>query len=314
MAKSVRVQFEDGTSHIYDNVPDDVDASQVESRAQDEFGKTVLTAHSPNQGAAPGAVPGPGQGETAPTFAQYSTLPTTAGQIIGAAAIPIQVAAEHPAETAAGLGLYKAGQVANAYIGGKQAEAEAMKQTAALRAQAAAGHQNIQQQKINARINPVAGPVVPSNPAAGLYSGQGTNIPGSAPVTPVAPVAQAAQTAQTAQAAAQPSMVNQIRNKAASMVTGLAQANPMLATAGKYAGKVLPGAGAALGGLEAYNRAQQGDYLGSGLAGVGAAASFVPVVGTGINLATTGINAARDYSKYLDAKRKYEEQQRAMGK
>jgi len=119
--------------------------------------------------------------------------------------------------------------------------------------------------------------------------------------------------AQTAQATEQ-GLVNQIRQKAASMVTGLAQANPMLATAGKYAGKVLPGAGAALGGMEAYNRAQQGDYLGAGLAGLGAGASFVPVVGTAVNLGTTGINAYRDYQKYLDAKKKYEEQMKAMGR
>ena len=309
MAKSVRVQFEDGTSHIYDNVPDEVDDSQVEARAQEELGKTVLTAHSANQGVAPGAVPG--QGELAPSFAQYSTIPTSAGQIKGAAQIPLQIAAEHPAETAAGLGLYKAGQVANAYIGGKQAEAEALRQTAELRAQAAAGHQNIQQQKINARMagTPVAGPIAPQ-----IVGANGMPIQtATAPTVSVAPT-QAAQTVQQVAQPAEQSLANKVREVAASKIAGIAQASPMLAKAGSFVGKALPGAGAALGGLEAYNRAQQGDYLGAGLAGVGGAASFVPVVGTGINLATTGINAARDYSKYLDAKRKYEEQQKAMGR
>jgi hypothetical protein len=121
-----------------------------------------------------------------------------------------------------------------------------------------------------------------------------------------APVAQVAQPAQ----AAEQGLVNSVRQKAASMVTGLAQANPMMASAGRMAGRALPGVGAAVGGLDAYNRAQAGDYLGAGLAGVGAGASFIPGVGTAVNLGTTAINAGRDYSKYLEAKRQYEQQQK----
>jgi hypothetical protein len=308
MAKSVRVQFEDGTSHVYDNVPDDVDASALETRAAQEFNKPILTAHSPDQGFAPQK-----EESGAPTFAQYSTLPKTAGQIAGAAAIPLQMAAEHPYETAALAGLYKAGQVGNAYIQGKNVEAEALKQRTAVQAQTAAGNQNIQQQKINlkAGIPPVAGPIAPPTTAAGgmqnLQQGV-SNMIG----TPAATAQAAQQTAQATQAAAQPSMLNQIRNKAASMVTGLAQANPMLATAGRTVGKVLPGVGAVAGGLEAYNRAQQGDYGQAALAGLGAGASFIPGVGTAINMGTTAINAGIDYSAYLAAKRKYEEQQKAM--
>jgi len=303
MAKSVRVQFEDGTSHVYEDVPDDVDTSAVEARAAEEFGKTPLTAHSPNQGAAPGAVPG--QEPPAPKFGDYSTLPTSTGQLVGAAAIPLQIAAEHPAETAAGLGLYKAGQVANAYIGGKNVEAEAARQVAAQRAQAQAGHQAIQQQKINLKAGvpaaPVPGPVAP--PAI-----LGANGMPMAPTAPVAPTAPPVATA-PAQAAEQ-SLASRIREVAASKISGLAQANPMLATAGRVVGKALPLAGTALGAAETYNRADQGDYLGAGLAGIGTAASVIPVVGTGINLATTGINAARDYSKYLEAKKKYEQDQK----
>jgi len=306
MAKSIRVQFEDGTSHVYDNVPDDVDSSAVESRAQEEFGKTVLTANSPYQGAAPGALPPPpGQGPVAPTFADYSTLPKTAGQIAGAAAIPLQMAAEHPYETAALAGAYKAGQVGNAYIQGKNVEAEAARQTAALRAQAAAGNQNIQQQKINLKTGAVPGPVAP---APTIVGANGLPMQAPAPTTAPPPPIQTAPPSQ----AAQQSLTARVREAAASKIAGLAQAAPMLATAGRVAGKVLPGAGAALGGLEAYNRAQQGDYLGAGLAGVGGAASLVPGVGTAIGLGTTAINASRDYSKYLEAKRKYEEQQKAM--
>ena len=300
MGKSVRVQFEDGSSHVYEDVPDDVDNAQVEARAAEEYGKTPLTAHSPNQGAAPGAVPD--QGPQAPSFADYSTLPKTAGQIAGAAAIPLQVAAEHPYETAALAGAYKAGQVANAYVGGKNVEAEAARQVAAQRAQAQAGHQAIQQQKINLRTPgavpaPVPGPVTPS----GILGANG--LPMQAPATTAATVTTAAQPAEQ-------SLASRIRETAASKISGLAKASPMLATAGRVAGKALPLAGTALGAVDTYNRANTGDYLGAGIAGVGTAASVIPVVGTGVNLAATGINAARDYSKYLDAKKKYEEEQK----
>ena len=306
MAKSVRVQFEDGTSHLYEDIPDDVDTSAVEARAQEQFGKKPLTTHSPNQGPAPGATPPPpSQGPVEPTFGDYSTLPKTAGQIAGAAAIPLQMAAEHPYETAALAGAYKAGQVGNAYIQGKNVEAEAARQTAALRAQAASGNQNIQQQKINLKTGAVPGPVAP--PPA-ILGANGLPMQAPAPTPTTAPPVQTAPPSQ----AAQQSLAARVRDAAASKITGLAQAAPMLATAGRMAGKVLPGAGAVVGGLEAYNRAQQGDYLGAGLAGVGGAASFVPGVGTAIGLGTTALNASRDYSKYLEAKRQYEEQQKAM--
>ena len=300
MGKSVRVQFEDGTSHIYDNVPDDVDASAVESRAQEEFGKTALTAHSPNQGAAPGAVPM--EGPQAPQFGDYSTLPTSAGQIAGAAQIPLQIAAEHPYETAAAAGAYKAGQVANAYIGGKNLDAGAARDVAAQRAQAQAGHQAIQQQKINLRAPgavPVPGPVPPS----GILGANGLPMQAPTPAPTAAPAAAVAQPAEQ-------SLASKVREVAASKISGLAKASPMLATAGRVAGKALPLAGTALGAVDTYNRANTGDYLGAGIAGVGTAASVIPVVGTGVNLAATGINAARDYSKYLEAKKKYEAEQK----
>jgi len=250
-----------------------------------------------------------------PEFSDYSTLPTSAGQIVAGAQIPFQLAASHPAEAAGLVGLYKAGQVGNAYIQGKQTEAEALRQRAAMQAQTQAAHQNIQQQKINAKINPVVptgnvtpGPAVPSQ----ILGPNGMPIASQAATQAEAEAARAAQAARATQNAEQ-GMVNKIRNKAASMVTGLAEASPMLAGAGKVAGKVLPGAGLALGATEAYNRAQQGDYLGAGLAGASGVAGLIPGIGTAASLGLTGINAGRDYQKYLEAKRQYEAQQRAMG-
>jgi len=256
------------------------------------------------------------QGPIAPLeFSDYSTLPTSAGQIVAGAQIPFQLAASHPAEAAGLVGLYKAGQVGNAYIQGKQTEAEALRQRAAMQAQTQAAHQNIQQQKINAKINPVVptgnvtpGPAVPSQ----ILGPNGMPIASQAATQAEAEAARAAQAARATQNAEQ-GMVNKIRNKAASMVTGLAEASPMLAGAGKVAGKVLPGAGLALGATEAYNRAQQGDYLGAGLAGASGVAGLIPGIGTAASLGLTGINAGRDYQKYLEAKRQYEAQQRAMG-
>jgi hypothetical protein len=309
MSKSVTVNFEDGSAHVYDNVPDDVTDDQIQQRAQGDFqGQKITTINNGSSNPAPGTAPLPVSNQPVePAFANYSTLPTSAGQIGAAAQIPIQMAAEHPLEAASLAGLYKAGQVGNAYIQGKNVEAQAAQQRAAMQAEAAAGHQAIQQQKINLRANPAVAPVAPQ--AILGPNGMPLNQPPvTAAAAPVAP--QAAQQA----ANAEQSLVSRIRQTAANKITGLAQASPILGSVGRVAGRVLPGAGAALGGVEAYNRAQAGDYLGAGLAGIGGVASLVPGVGTAIGLGTTGINAARDYSSYLEAKRKYEEQKKAMGR
>ena len=70
MPKSVTVNFEDGSSHVYDNVPDDVNDSQVQERAASQFNKKVadvgsgttpapeVNAHS-SAGAAPASNNGP---------------------------------------------------------------------------------------------------------------------------------------------------------------------------------------------------------------------------------------------------------------
>ena len=44
MSKSVTVNFADGTSHVYDNVPDDVSDDQVKQRAQTDFSDKSVEA------------------------------------------------------------------------------------------------------------------------------------------------------------------------------------------------------------------------------------------------------------------------------
>ena len=304
MSKSMSVTFADGTSHTYDDVPDEVTQEEVDARAKQEYANKKV--ESVNTGAHPEALPlsttAPPTAPTAPTFGDYSTLPTSVGQIAGAAAVPIQIAAEHPTEAAGLAALYKFGQGVNAYKLGKETDRMAALEKAAKQAETAVGHQAIQQQKINLKTGVPSGPVAPGA-MTGWQAGQTAQTQAAQ---------QAAELAAQRQAAlnAEQSLTNRVRQKAASMVTGLAEAAPMLGTAGRVAGKLLPGAGLALGGVEAYNRAQQGDYLGAGLAGAGGVAGLVPGVGTAINLSTTAINAGRDYSKYLEAKRQYEEQQK----
>lgn len=62
----------------------------------------------------------------------------------------------------------------------------------------------------------------------------------------------------------------------------------------KTLGRVLPGAGVALDAVDAYDRYKKGDYLGAGIAGVGAAGGLVPGLGAPISLGAAGINMARD--------------------
>lgn len=72
-------------------------------------------------------------------------------------------------------------------------------------------------------------------------------------------------------------------------------AAPVAAKAGsKLLGKVIPGAGAALGAYDAANRLKAGDKTGAAIAGITGAASMIPGIGTGAALLGTGIQAARD--------------------
>ena len=42
MPRNVTVTFQDNTTHVYNNAPDDISQAQVAERAQKEFGKQVI--------------------------------------------------------------------------------------------------------------------------------------------------------------------------------------------------------------------------------------------------------------------------------
>jgi hypothetical protein len=139
---------------------------------------------------------------------------------------------------------------------------------------------------------PQAGPVAPSP----ILDAQGRPMTAAAPRPgPVAPQAQPA------------SMTSRVQAAAANKIQNLPGAN-MMGNIGKMAGRVLPGAGTVLNAADAYNRAQEGDYLGAGIAGLGAAASPFPVVGTAVGMGTGALNAYRDYLK------RQEEEKKRMGR
>lgn len=215
MAKSVTINFDDGSSHTYDNVPDDVTDDQVASRASSEFGDKTISEISSGGGGAPA----PSTGPVAPEL----SLPEKA---VGAAATAGQLALEHPGIAAGAAGLYKANKVANSYIGAKEAEAAAANQRAAMQAQTAQAHQNIQQQKINLKAG-----VPGAAPTPQILNAQGQPMSAGVPAAPVQP---AAVPAPQAPAPAQPSMMT----KASDIVRKLAL------------DKVLKGAGAAAGAYE----------------------------------------------------------------
>lgn len=55
MSKSVTVRFNDGTSHVYDDVPDDVSDEQVQERASKDFNKSIeALGPKPMEGEEPG--------------------------------------------------------------------------------------------------------------------------------------------------------------------------------------------------------------------------------------------------------------------
>jgi hypothetical protein len=128
---------------------------------------------------------------------------------------------------------------------------------------------------------PVSGPVAPSP----ILDASGRPIQTATPVNP----------------AMQPqpkpvSMMSRVQAAAANKIQNLPGA--------KMVGKVLPGAGTVLNAYDAYDRAKQGDYLGAGIAGVGAAASPFPVVGTAVGMGTGALNAYRDYLKRQEEEKK----------
>ena len=127
-----------------------------------------------------------------------------------------------------------------------------------------------------------------------VVPGPGT-MAGATPTTPMGPVNPAT--------APQASMMSRVQAAAANKIQNLPGAN-MMGSAGRMAGKLLPGVGTAVNAVDAYNRAQEGDYLGAGIAGVGAAASPFPVVGTAVGMGTGALNAYRDYLKRQEEEKK----------
>jgi hypothetical protein len=72
---------------------------------------------------------------------------------------------------------------------------------------------------------------------------------------------------------------------------------------GKVLSKFIPGAYAAMGGYDAYNRFRKGDYLGGAISGLGAGASLLfPGAGGFIGLGADALNAARDNGAFSKAK------------
>lgn len=126
-----------------------------------------------------------------------------------------------------------------------------------------------------------------------VVPGPGT-MAGATPTTPLGPVNPATAPA---------SMQSRVQQAAAANIKNLPPAT-MMGQVGKFAGKALPGVGTALNAVDAYSRYKEGDYLGAGIAGVGAAASPFPVLGTAVGAGTAGINAYRDYLKREEEKKR----------
>jgi hypothetical protein len=79
--------------------------------------------------------------------------------------------------------------------------------------------------------------------------------------------------------------------------------------ASKMLGKAIPGVGLAFGAKDAYDRAQQGDYVGAGIAGASGLASLVPGVGTAAALGLDAANIGRDMASGA-----YDDQEAPAGK
>lgn len=69
----------------------------------------------------------------------------------------------------------------------------------------------------------------------------------------------------------------------------------------KVLGRVVPGVAAAGDAYDAYNRAKQGDYLGAGIAGIGAVGGMIPGAGLPVSLGAAGLNQAIDAYKRAPA-------------
>ena len=93
MTRSVTVQFADGTSHTYDNVPDDVTPDQIEARAQGEFKDRQIQhiARAPLEGETTAEKP---QAEKDLEALQSEQIPEAIGYTLGGLGLGYGVAEE----------------------------------------------------------------------------------------------------------------------------------------------------------------------------------------------------------------------------
>jgi hypothetical protein len=121
MARNITVTFSDGTSHTYQNAPDNLTPDMVQQRAQQDFGKTV-TALDGGKSAASNGIPGPRAEPTTYEKIRPYVAPTV--EALGAAGGGIIGAPFGPAGIAGGAGLgygiaKEAVNLADVYLGGK---------------------------------------------------------------------------------------------------------------------------------------------------------------------------------------------------
>ena len=97
MPRNITVTFSDGSTHVYQNAPDDISPAQVTERAQKEFGKSVKALDG-GRAAAPSGIPVGRTGvgaDVGPAMAMLSpeekkqALQTGAGILAGMAAGPV---------------------------------------------------------------------------------------------------------------------------------------------------------------------------------------------------------------------------------
>jgi hypothetical protein len=164
MPRNVTVQFNDGTSHVYEDVPDSIHDSEVDARAKSQFGKDV--AHV----------------QAEPMMSQQQG-PNLAEKAIGAAQTAGEIAMEHPLLTGgAALGAAKYGTIKGIANQGLQAM-DAFTTSRNFQALQGLEHQARQYTKAGQAIpqglqtaldtlrNRVAGPVAPSAPPVSAPAG-----------------------------------------------------------------------------------------------------------------------------------------------
>lgn len=127
MPRNITVTFADGTSHVYQNAPDNITPDAVAARAQQEFGKQITNLDG-GRPAAPEEIPGPRQGlwqtvrpYVAPTV---EALGAGGGALLGGAAGtalgPVGTVTGAAGGAGLGYGMAKeALELADVYLGGK---------------------------------------------------------------------------------------------------------------------------------------------------------------------------------------------------